>query len=77
MNVEHGQVSIRQDGNIIIVKLVGGFNEFGAKKYTDGVKGIIGNFNGEPFTILVNNLELSGGTPEAYEEVEQYNQWLK
>ncbi len=76
MNVQHGQVSIHLDGNIIFVKLVGSVNEFGVKEYTDGVKNIVNSLNREPFTILVGNLEIVGGTPEAYQELEEYNQWL-
>ena len=30
-----------------------------------------------PFSILVDNSKLEGGTPESYEIVEQYNVWLK
>jgi hypothetical protein len=76
MEIEHGEVTITVDKNIIIVKLEGAFNEFGAKKYTVGVKQIIDTFQGKPFSILINNLEVLGGTPEAYEELEKYNQWL-
>ena len=76
MNIEHGEVIITTHNNIIIVKLIGGFNEFGAKKYTNGVKELVANFNGENFSILINNLEMEGGTPEAYDELEQYNKWL-
>ncbi|NQY37173.1 MAG: hypothetical protein HRT37_19845 [Alteromonadaceae bacterium] len=38
MDIEHGEVSITVHENIIIVELKGAFNEFGAKKYTEGVK---------------------------------------
>ncbi len=76
MDIEHGEVIITVDKNIIIVKLEGAFNEFGAKKYTIGVKETIDTFQGKPFSILINNLEVLGGTPEAYEELEKYNQWL-
>jgi len=76
MKIEHGEVTITVDKNIIIVKLEGAFNEFGTKKYTAGVKQIISTFQGRPFSILINNLDMLGGTPEAYEELEKYNQWL-
>jgi hypothetical protein len=76
MDIEHGEVTFTLDENIIIVKLEGAFNEFGAKKYTAGVKQIINTFQGRPFSILINNLEVLGGTPEAYEELEKYNKWL-
>ena len=31
---------------------------------------------GESFSILVNNLHFQGATPEAYQELENYNIWL-
>jgi hypothetical protein len=76
MDTEHGEVTITVQNNIIMVKLQGAFNEYGAKKYTEGVKLVIKNFNGQRFAILVDNLEMLGGTPEAYQELEQHNKWL-
>ncbi len=76
MDIEHGQVSIMLQDNIIVVKLTGAFNEHGAKHYTDGVRKCVDGFNGKPFSILIDNLALLGGTPEAYEELEKYNSWL-
>jgi len=76
VDIEHGEVIMTVHNNIIIVKLIGAFNEFGAKKYTDGIKELIDNLHGESFSILINNLEMEGGTPEAYDELEKYNQWL-
>ena len=76
IEIEHGDVSFTVEKNIIIAKFKGAFNEFGAKKYTDGIKQIVDNFNGERFSILINNLDIIGGTPEAYEELEEYNKWL-
>ncbi|MCT7940614.1 hypothetical protein [Shewanella holmiensis] len=76
MSVEHGEFQICLDGCIIKSKLIGSFNEFGAKCYTDAVIEIVKKFDGKPFAILVNNLELFGGTPEAYQVLEQYNIWV-
>ncbi len=36
----------------------------------------IESFNGEPFLVLVNNLDLIGATPEAYIESNKHNEWL-
>ncbi len=74
--MEHGGHSIVVNGNIIVLKLTGAFNEYGVFKFTQDVKGVIESFNGKIFSILVNNLELLGGTPEAYAELEKYNKWL-
>ncbi|UUO25007.1 hypothetical protein FGD67_18650 [Colwellia sp. M166] len=77
MVIAHGEVSIfLQNENIIIAKLKGAFNEYGAQEYTDGIKQIITQLDGQNFSILINLLELMGGTPEAYKELEDYNKWL-
>jgi hypothetical protein len=76
MNLDHGKVSIELEGNIIIVHLLGEFNEFGAKNYTDSVKDVVAGLNGAAFSILVNLLDLIGGTPEAFKEVDDLNVWL-
>jgi len=73
---QHGEVSFTLQDNIIIATLVGSFNEFGAEKYTEGLKGYINDFAQESFAILVDNSLMDGGTPEAYQVLEKYNQWL-
>ena len=55
---------------------MGSFNEFGAKRYTEAVIEVVKQLEGKPFAILVNNLELFGGTPEAYQVLEEYNKWV-
>ncbi|NQY47796.1 MAG: hypothetical protein HRT50_01605 [Colwellia sp.] len=76
MGIEHGEVSISLKGNIIVVRNVGAFNEYGAQKYTNGVEAIVDDLKDTSFSILVNNLEFQGATPEAYQELEKYNVWL-
>lgn len=76
MGSQHGEIEIILDGNIIIATLVGSFNEEGAIKYTESVKEIVKNLKGESYAILVDNSNLDGGTPEAYQVLEKYNQWL-
>ena len=72
----HGEVKLHLQGSIVMAKLTGSFNEEGAKRYTSSVKKLIEGFQGEPFSMLINNLDLEGGTPEAYQELENYNSWL-
>ncbi len=76
MNLVHGDVEIDILGNIIIVRSTGAFNEFGAQKYTQGIKAAVEGLQEQAFSILVNNLDFLGGTPEAYQELENYNIWL-
>ncbi len=76
MNSEHGEVAIEVANNIIIIRASGAFNEYGAKKYTNSIRDAVANMKGESFSILINNLEFQGATPEAYHELESYNVWL-
>lgn len=76
MVIEHGEVTIEVVGDIIIVRTAGAFNEYGTQQYTHGVRKIVDGLQGQSFSVLVNNLEFQGGTPEAYQELENYNAWL-
>ena len=76
MNGQHGEVQICCENNIIRATLIGSFNEEGAIKYTEGIKDIVRSLEGQKYAILVDNLNMEGGTPEAYQVLEQYNQWL-
>jgi len=76
MDIAHGEVAIEVKDNIIIVRTSGAFNEYGTLRYTDGIRKAIDSLQGESFSILVNNLKFQGATPEAYEELENYNAWL-
>jgi len=76
MNNEHGEALIHIEENIIVAKLNGSFNKEGAKKYTNGMKKAVKELQGESFLMLVNDLKLEGGTPEALQELEKYNCWL-
>jgi len=76
MVIEHGEVAIEVRGNIIIARTVGAFNEYGAQRYTNGVRTIVEGLQEQSFSILINNLEFQGATPEAYQELEEYNAWL-
>ena len=77
MTLDHGDVSIRVENNIIIAETKGAFNEYGARKYTEAVKKEIKQrFGNSPFSMLVNIEKIDGGTPEAFVELEKYNEWL-
>ncbi len=76
MVIEHGEVTIEVLDNIIIVRTEGAFNEYGTQQYTHGVRKIVDGMQGQSFSVLINNLEFQGGTPEAYQELESYNAWL-
>lgn len=76
MSLSHGTVIASLDKQIIRATLKGMFNELGAQEYTNTVKEYVLSLGSKPFAILINNLEMKGGTPEAYQELEKYNRWL-
>jgi len=76
MNLNHGDYSVKIDKNIIVVDLNGAFNEYGVREFIAEVKSIIVRFSGTPFSILMNNISVLGATPQAYEELNDYNTWL-
>jgi len=76
MTIAHGEHRISIQDSIIYLKLIGSFNDVGAKNFTDAMKTVIATFNGAAFAILVDDLDVIGGTPEAYAELEKYNIWL-
>ena len=45
MSVEHGEFSISLEGKIIKTKLIGSFNEFGAKRYAEAVIEVLDQYN--------------------------------
>ena len=73
---EHGNSSFCVDGNIVTVVMKGAFNEYGFRVFTNCIKSIIDDLQGERFSIMMNMIEATGGTPELYVEAEQYNEWL-
>lgn len=73
----HGEFSIKVQGNIILTKLIGCFNVEGITLYCDAVKKlVIEQFADRPFVMLVDDLEVEGGTPEAFEALNAYNHWM-
>ena len=73
---EHGETIITYEDGIIQSTFIGSFNSAGVQKYVNQIKHLIDGLNGADFAILVDNLQLEGGTPLAYEALEDYNQWL-
>lgn len=72
----HGKTIVSSEGRVIKAKFIGAFNSTGVLKYANKIKSIVNALDGAPFAILVDDLELEGGTPHAYEALEVYNQWL-
>jgi hypothetical protein len=73
---QHGEVEILHEDNIIAVTVIGSFNEIGAMDYIKKVKEAVTNMAGKKYAILADCSSFEGGTPEVYEILEGYNQWL-
>ena len=74
--ISHGEFSVVLTGSIIESTLAGSFNELGCSGYINAVKDKLKILNGKPFAMLIDDLELEGGTPEAYQLLNEYNQWM-
>lgn len=72
----HGEFKLSIDKCLITSTLSGCFNELGAQAYTQASKALIESLNGHPFAMLINNLNVDGGVPEAFSILEIHNQWV-
>jgi hypothetical protein len=76
MNLTHGESFISFDGDIITVKANGAFNREGVIEAFEKLRLLIENHHFKKFKILFDYLECHGGTPEAFEVINQSNIWL-
>lgn len=75
-NHVHGDREVFISGQIITARFIGLFNEHGATRIINEIKSCVEQIQDRPFAILIDDLQLEGGTPEAYAILEEYNQWL-
>ena len=73
---EHGKYSISMDGGIFYSKFEGAFNDIASKSWCERAKRVIESFGNRKFLMLVNLLELEGGTPGAWDDADRFNKWL-
>ena len=76
MAKEHGQSFISVDGDIIIVRAVGAFNEEGIVNTIGKLKSVIESFGPKGFKLLFDYSEAEGGTPDVYDKINECNIWL-
>lgn len=76
MSGAHGQTQVTLTGQLIEAKFSGAFNPLGIKEYASKVAACLAQLDGQPFIMLIDNLKLEGGTPEAYQALDKYNTWL-
>ncbi|MBU2862717.1 hypothetical protein KO489_02560 [Reinekea forsetii] len=76
INQPHGQTEISVSGRILQVSYFGQFNLEGITSGLSKQRKVIESFNGEPFAVLIDDKNIQGGTPEAYQALEEFNQWV-
>ena len=72
----HGNTEVLLHNNIIEAVFSGSFNVQGIESYIGKVKGFIASLDGAPFAMLIDDRAVEGGTPEAYDALNAYNDWL-
>ena len=76
MDIPHGKHSIDFINETLVVTLTGTFNDLAVERWTNEVKEIVSTYSGKPFKMLMDLSSTSGGTPEAFDVANRYNQWL-
>ncbi len=76
MPLKHGQSEVFLNNNIIVSKMSGAFNRTGIERYKRKVVDALESLDGKPFAMLVDNTLVEGGTPEAFEALDQFNTWM-
>lgn len=73
MRKQSGRTSLCVNEEIILVTLSGVFNEKEALNYKAKLFDAIHSLQGKPFCMLVDNTGVEGGTPEAFDVLEDIN----
>lgn len=76
MPLKHGHSEVFLNNNIIVSKMSGAFNKTGIEQYKQKVIQALESLKGEPFAMLVDNTLVEGGTPDAFETLDQFNTWM-
>jgi hypothetical protein len=72
----HGCDKVQIDESIITISLSGSFNEQSISELVNEIKSAVNSFENKKFAILLYATEAEGFTPEAYQELDDYNAWL-
>lgn len=76
MVIRHGKSLITTDEDIITINSTGAFNLEGITIAIEELKTEINGFNGKAFKLLFDFSETEGGTPEVFEQINEFNIWL-
>jgi hypothetical protein len=72
----HGHTEVSIEGRLILVVAVGRFNLDGCRRFCSLVGDAVDAQGEQPFAMLIDNLRFEGGTPDAYRELDSFNEWL-
>ena len=72
----HGRTVVTVEGRVIHSVFKGSFNREAVIDYAQKIRKAIKSFNGEPFAVLVDDIDIEGGTPDAYDEINSLNEWV-
>ena len=76
MDLANGKFQITINEHVISTILFESFNPEGISLWITAMKEAINSFQGKPFSLLVNELEATGATPDALALANSYNHWL-
>jgi hypothetical protein len=76
MTIPHGQCFISVEDDIIFIKSVGAFNLEGINKANQDIKEVILNCDKKGLKLLIDYTEIEGETPEAFDKLNECNEWL-
>ena len=74
--LSHGSTDVTVEGRLIHSVFKGSFNREAVVQYAQKIRKAIASFDGKPFVVLVDDVDIEGGTPEAYEEINKLNNWV-
>ena len=72
----HGRTVVTVEGRIIHSVFKGSFNREAIVDYAQKIRSAINAFEGKPFAVMVDDVDIEGGTPDAYDELNQLNKWV-
>lgn len=75
-SLSHGTSQVSAQDGVIEARFIGSFNALGVQEYARKVKALVAGFDGAKFSMLIDNTGFEGGTPEAYQTLDSYNDWL-
>ncbi|GAA6183616.1 MULTISPECIES: hypothetical protein [Alteromonadaceae] len=76
MKTPLGSYQFRVEGNVVYQTFTGMFSGSTAQAYLSETRKMISQFDGKPFCNLIDIRAMEGLTPEGYEMIDKFNQWV-